>query len=109
MATGTDTEGLTAAKPSPEAAVVVVAGVVTNTLLVLLTKDCDPGTGSPMFISSSLKIRKCLSYLQIRPKLMKHIFSFFQVNIHDCHPVNGSKRHFLLAQHTMKCYYETTI
>jgi len=62
VATGTDTEGLTVVTISSEAAVVVVAEVVTDTLLVILTKDCDPATVSPMISSSSLKRRKYLSY-----------------------------------------------
>ena len=57
MATGSDTEGLTVVTASPEAAVVVVAEVVTDILSVLLTKVCDLASGSPMFMSSSLKIR----------------------------------------------------
>ena len=62
MATGKETEGLTVATTGPEVAVVVVAEVVNVKVSVILTKDCDPSTAVSSMLSSSLKIRKYLSY-----------------------------------------------
>jgi len=67
VATGTDTEGLTVVTISTQAAVVVVAEVVTDTLLV-----------SPIFSSSSLKRGKYLSYNCDKNRETKVLLVFFK-------------------------------
>ena len=66
VATGKENKGLTVATTSPGVAVVVVAEVVNVKVSVIQTKDCDPATDESSMLSSSasssLKIRKCLSY-----------------------------------------------
>ena len=63
MATGKETEGLTVATTGPGVAVLIVAEVVNVKVSVIQTKDCDPATDESLILSSSsLKIRKYLSY-----------------------------------------------
>jgi len=82
-------------------AAVVVAEVVNVEVSVIQTKDCDPATGeSPMLSSSSLKIRKYLSYKFDMNIELYTYNDFFPFNNNDCHTVKESKQNFSLAQHT---------